>query len=237
MVAVSATAPAPAVPPAPVQGGGGHRGRVFLVRHGRTEWAHQGRHTGRTDIALDDVGQAQAAALPALLGALGLGAPPALVLSSPLVRAWRTAELAGLDPTVEPDLQEWDYGGYEGLTTAQISAERGGPWTVFRDGVVPGGPDGFPGEGLADLARRCRAVLERARAHLGAGDDHDGGDVVLVGHGHALRVLGAVWLGLEPVAGEHLLLDPASVCVLGTSHGAPALEHWNLTPALVGARS
>lgn len=203
---------------------------MLLVRHGRTEWAHLGRHTGRTDIALDDVGRAQAAALPALLGALGLGEPPALVLSSPLVRAFATAQLAGLEPVAEPDLVEWDYGGYEGLTTAQITAARGGPWTVFGDGVVPGGPDGFPGEGLADVARRCAAVVERARAHLGAGD------VVLVGHGHALRVLAAVWLGLEPVAGQHLLLDPGSVCVLGASHGVPAVRHWNLTPALVGAR-
>ncbi len=232
MAAVSASptgaADTGAPTPPPPATTGDHRGQLFLVRHGRTPWAQQGRHTGRTDIALDEVGRRQATAVALLLRAVGLRPDPALVLASPLRRAWATAELAGLRPRPDADLQEWDYGGYEGLTTPQISAQRGASWSVFRDGVVPGGPGGsHGGESLAELAGRGGAVLGRARAGLGEGD------VVLVGHGHALRVLAAVWLGLPPAAGEHLLLDPGSVCVLDTARDAPAIRHWNLTPALL----
>ena len=206
------------------------RGRLVLLRHGRTAWAHSGQHTGRTDIPLDEVGEAQAAALPPLLAALCTG-DPALVVSSPLSRARRTAELAGLAGiTEDAGLVEWDYGAYEGLTTPAIRELRGGDgWTVFRDGVAPGGEGQSAGESLADVAARAGAVIERVRPRLAEGD------VVLVAHGHSLRVLATVWLGLPPQAGAQLLLDPASVCVLDVEHGVPGIRHWNLTPALFGS--
>jgi broad specificity phosphatase PhoE len=152
-------------------------GRLLLVRHGQTEWSRTGRHTGRTDVPLTDEGEGQARALHGW----ALGLRPRLVLASPLQRARRTAELAGLsDVTVDPDLQEWDYGGYEGLTTPQIREQTHPGWTVFRDGVVPGET---PGESLEEVAARGRKVIDRLRPEL------EQGDVVLVGHGHALRIL------------------------------------------------
>jgi broad specificity phosphatase PhoE len=212
-------------PPAPDHSSSG--GRLLLVRHGRTEWSRTGQHTGRTDVPLDEVGERQAAALPTLLSELTGGRAPALVLASPLQRAWRTAELAGLgDHQRDPDLQEWDYGAYEGLTTPQIRSARGDDWRVFRDGVAPGAPGQFPGESLQDVAERCARVLDRARPALARGD------VVLVAHGHVLRVLATVWLEATPAAGAQLLLDPASVCVLDAEHGVPGVRHWNLSPAL-----
>lgn len=201
--------------------GGG--GRLVLVRHGRTEWARTGRHTGLTDVGLDEVGREQAVAVAALLGSV-LSGSPALVLTSPLVRAAETARLAGLEAEVEPGLVEWDYGGYEGMTSAEVSQRLGRAWEVFADGVVPG-DGGHPGELVEDVAARCAGVLVRVRAALG------GGDVVLVGHGHCTRVLAAVWLGASPRLGAHLELDPAAVCVLGSAHGLPTIERWNLSPA------
>jgi probable phosphoglycerate mutase len=206
-------------------------GRLLLVRHGSTAWSRTGQHTGRTDIPLDDGGEAQAAALPGLLADLLGGRVPALVLSSPLQRARRTAELAGLGGAPggiqdEPGLVEWDYGAYEGLTTPDIRAQRGDDWRVFRDGVVPGGPGQSAGESLTDVAARGARVLERVRPVLADGD------VVLVAHGHSLRILATVWLETAPEAGAALLLDPASVCVLDAEHGVPGIRHWNLTPAL-----
>ena len=197
-------------------------GRVLLVRHGQTEWARDGRHTGRTDVELTDTGRQQARDLGALLADLLDGEPPALALTSPLARAHRTAELAGLKATSEPRLVEWDYGGYEGLTTPQIRAQAGPEWTVFEHGVVPGLT---PGETLLEVATRARAVLERVQPLL------RNADVVLVGHGHSLRVLAACWLGAEPQLGAQLLLDPAGIGVLGLSHDKPAVVHWNLRVA------
>lgn len=204
-------------------------GRLVLVRHGRTPWAHEGRHTGLSDVPLDDVGREQAAALPPLLA--GVVGPRALVLCSPLVRATETAELAGLSPyEVEPDLVEWDYGGYEGMTTPQIREQTGGFWEVFSSGVVPGDAD-HPGESLEDVAVRARRVLERVRPEL------ETRDVVLVGHGHFTRVLASAWLEVDPGAGARLLLDPAAVCVMDSHHEVPAIRHWNLSPALVASIS
>jgi len=230
--ATASPSSAPAPPPADRPGRPGRPGRLVLLRHGRTAWAHSGQHTGRTDIPLDEVGVAQARALPPLLSALCPG-EPALVVSSPLVRARRTAELAGLSAiTTDEDLVEWDYGAYEGLTTPQIRELRGGDaWTVFADGVAPGQEGSSAGESLEDVAARTGAVIERVRPHLADGD------VVLVAHGHSLRVLATVWLGLPPQAGAQLLLDPASVCVLDVEHGVPGIRHWNLTPALFGSPS
>jgi broad specificity phosphatase PhoE len=200
-------------------------GRLLLVRHGQTEWSRTGRHTGRTDVALTDEGEAQARAL----GAWSAGLKLRRVLVSPLQRARRTADLAGLADRVEPasfvvddDLQEWDYGGYEGLTTPEIRERTGSQWTVFNDGVVPGET---PGETLAQVAARGRAVLDRVRPDL----EH--GDVVVVGHGHALRVLATCWLDVDPCLGSQLLLDPATTSELGSQHDVSAIVSWNVPAA------
>ena len=191
-------------------------GRLLLVRHGQTEWSRTGRHTGRTDVPLTDEGEGQARALRRWAERLR----PRLVLASPLQRARRTAELAGLsDVTVDPDLQEWDYGGYEGLTTPQIREQNHPGWTVFRGGVVPGET---PGESLAEVAARGRRVIDRLRPEL----EH--GDVLLVGHGHALRILATCWLDADPCLGSQLLLDPATTSELGSQHGVPAIVSWNV---------
>jgi broad specificity phosphatase PhoE len=137
------------------------------------------------------------------------------VLTSPLARARRTAELARFSPDLEPDLVEWDYGSYEGRTTAEIRADRGDDWWVFTDGS----PDG---EQWEDLAARSARVLSRV-APLLAGE----GDVLLFGHGHALRALTAVWLGLPAWQGGLFTLDPASVSVLGRYHDRPVVMRWN----------
>lgn len=208
------------------RGGAGGPGRLVLVRHGSTGWARAGRHTGLSDVALDEVGREQARGAGALVASVLSGAP-SLVLTSPLVRAAQTARLAGLQAQVEPDLVEWDYGAYEGLTSAQVSEVRGGPWEIFADGVAPGGP-GHPGELLEAVAARCARVLVRVRVALGVGD------VVLVGHGHCTRVLATVWLGLSPRVGAALELDPAGVCVLSRHHAVPTVERWNLSPVLGG---
>ncbi len=190
---------------------------LVLVRHGRTEWAHTGKHTGLTDVPLDDVGERQGASIARILQ----GRSFAAVLSSPLQRASRTAELAGLHVTgTDDDLREWDYGGYEGLTTPQVRELTGTQWTVFADGVVPGRT---PGESLDDVAARCRRVLEQIAPW------REQGDVALVAHGHLLRVLAAVYLGLPAATGAHLELDAGSVCELSARHDVPTIQRWNLT--------
>ena len=197
-------------------------GRVVLLRHGQTAWARDGRHTGLTDVELTETGEQQALEAGTMVARLLGGAQPVLTLSSPLLRARRTAELAGLDAETEVGLVEWDYGGYEGLTAAQIREQAGPDWTVFHHGVVPGPT---PGETLVEVATRARAVLDRVRPTL------PNGDVVLVGHGHALRVLAACWLGAEPLLGAQLLLDPAGIGVLVERYEEPTLAHWNLVAA------
>lgn len=194
--------------------------QLLLVRHGETEWARTGRHTGLTDVPLTSVGERQAVALAAVLAPRA----PALVLTSPLLRARGTAQLAGFTNAIEePLLLEWDYGAYEGLTTPDIRELTGHDWTVFADGVVAGAT---PGETLDQVADRARALLERLAAAL------DDGDVVLVGHGHALRVLAACWIGADPAMGASLLLDPGSVSVLGEQHDVRAIASWNVVPGI-----
>jgi probable phosphoglycerate mutase len=191
-------------------------GHLVLVRHGQTEWAVAGKHTGRTDVRLTPAGEEQARGLRDW--ARSLGDVP--VLSSPLQRARRTALLAGFtNIQVDDDLVEWDYGGYEGLTSTEIRARTGHPWQVFADGVVPGDT---PGETLAEVAVRTRRVLDRIRPMI------TDSDVALVAHGHVLRVLAACWLGVDPAFGAHLELDPAGVAVLGTLHDVPAVHSWNI---------
>lgn len=196
-------------------------GDLLLVRHGETEWSRDGRHTGRTDLPLTGVGEDQARALAPVLA----GRRIATVLCSPLQRAVRTAELAlpGRRGTVlEPRLQEWDYGGYEGLTTPEIRADRPG-WDLWHDGVPAGGP-GHPGETLAAVGHRCDEVLAVADAARQEAD----GDVLLVAHGHVLRVLTARRLGQHPAAGSLYRLETATLSVLGTEHDRPVLLGWNI---------
>ena len=182
---------------------------LVLVRHGQTEWSRDGRHTGRSDIPLTPEGEADARGLAGRLAQRSFG----LVLTSPLERAARTAELAGLRAEQEPDLVEWDYGPEEGRTTEQAREQRPG-WSVWDDTGL--------GETLEQLAVRSRRVLDRARPVLESGQD-----ACLVGHGHALRVLTACWLGLGPEAGQQLVLSAGSVSTLGYEHGCPAVLSWN----------
>jgi len=189
-------------------------GQLILVRHGETEWSANGRHTGRTDLPLTPRGKAHAVALAPLLADLLGGRPPALVLTSPLRRAADTAELADLTAEPEPALYEVDYGAYEGLTTPEIRVDTPG-WTVWTGDL----PDG---ETLSQVAERVDHVLARVRPLLA------GGDVVLVAHGHVLRILAARWLGLPPSEGRLLALGTATVSVLGTEHETSVLVRWNL---------
>jgi probable phosphoglycerate mutase len=195
-------------------------GELILVRHGETEWSKSGRHTGRTDVPLTADGEARAAELAPVLARHHIKA----VFTSTAARAIRTAELAGLaGARQDPGLQEWDYGGYEGLTTAQIQAERPG-WYLWRDGVVPGDA-AHPGETVEQVGDRVDAVLARVRPLL------DDGDVALVAHGHLLRVLTARWLGLEPDDGRLFRLDTGTLCTLGTEHDVPVIHTWNVPAA------
>jgi broad specificity phosphatase PhoE len=188
-------------------------GEILLIRHGQTEWSANGRHTSVTDLPLLPEGEGQAEALRPMLAALG---PIAAVFVSPRQRAMRTAELAGLSVTaVDQDLAEWAYGDYEGLTTAQIR-ERDPDWDLWRDGC-PGG------ESPQEVSARLDRVLKRADQHLADGD------VVLVAHGHSLRVATARWLGQPPAAGALYQLDTATVSTLGFEHGRRVLRGWNLS--------
>ena len=194
-------------------------GRLVLLRHGETEWSRSGQHTGRTDLPLTTEGERRAGAIGALLEGFRF----TLVLTSPLERARRTAELAGLSPEIDEDLLEWDYGAYEGITTAQIRKDVGYDWTVFEHGVPAGDT---PGETVEEVAARASRVVRRAV------DAMSTGDVALVGHGHCLRVLASVFLRQEPRFGAQLLLDAGSVCVLEFEREQPAIRHWNrATPA------
>jgi len=182
---------------------------VFCIRHGETAWSLSGQHTGVTDIPLTDKGRSLAERLrPALENEVF-----DRVLVSPLKRARETAELAGLgdQAVVEPDLVEWNYGDYEGLTPAQIHQKRPG-WMIFNDGA-PGGetPD--------EIGARVDRVIARVRAVEG--------NVALVAHGHVLRVLAARWIGLPPGGGQHFLLDTGTLCVLSQYRDAPAVRVWN----------
>lgn len=191
-------------------------GRLVLVRHGMTEWSESGKHTGLTDIPLTEEGSAHAGALATRLAGFDAG----LVVASPLQRARGTAELAGFTPQIDDDLVEWDYGGYEGRTTTEIRAELGYDWAVFEHGVVPGET---PGETVEDVAARASRVLQRVGPVLAERD------VLLFGHGHALRVLAAVFLREEPRLGAKLLLDAGSVSVLEYAREQPAIAMWNAT--------
>jgi len=184
------------------------RPEVVLVRHGETEWSRAGRHTSSTDLPLTEAGEGQARELRSALA----GRAFALVLSSPLIRARSTAELAGFDnPQLDDDLRELAYGDYEGRTTADIRLEVPG-WTVWT-GILPGG------ETLAAAAARADRVIDRIRA--------TDGDALVFGHGHLSRILAARWCGQPPGMGAHLLLDAASISVLSYERATPAIRSWN----------
>ncbi len=194
-------------------------GELILVRHGQTEWSAQGRHTGRTDVQLTATGEAEAAALGPALARRQIRT----AFVSPASRAERSAGLAGLSGAKrDPDLQEWDYGGYEGMTAAQIGAQRPG-WYLWRDGVIPGDA-AHPGETLDQVGARADAVLTRVRPLL------EDGEVALVAHGHFLRVLIARWLRLEPVGGRLFRLETGTFSVLGMEHGEPVIMSLNEPP-------
>lgn len=192
---------------------------ILLLRHGETEWSVSGQHTSFTDIPLTDNGRVHGE----LMGRRIAGRRFALVLSSPLTRARETCRLAGLGDEAElsDDLREFAYGEYEGITTPDIRRDRPG-WDLWRDGA-PGG------ETAAQVGERCDRVIERALAA--------DGDVALFGHGHALRVLGARWLGLPPEAGGLLALSTGSLCILGFERERRVIWLWNDTNHLAGPGS
>jgi broad specificity phosphatase PhoE len=184
--------------------------RVFLLRHGETAWSLSRQHTGITDLALTENGRAVAKRLAPVLGRERFE----LVLTSPLQRARQTCELAGLGAQAshDADLQEWNYGEYEGLTPQQIRA-KAPDWLIFRDGC-PGG------ESPAQIRDRVDRLIGKARVV--------DGNVALFGHGHILRVLAARWLDLPVAGGSHFLLDTATLSVLSYYHGIGAVECWNM---------
>ena len=180
---------------------------AWLLRHAETEWSRDGRHTGRTDVPLTDVGRERARALRKRIA----GHSFALVLSSPLSRARETAELAGLTPQLRDDLLEFDYGEYEGITTAQIRQQRP-DWYLWRDGC-PGG------ETAEDVGRRVDRVIEEVL--------QADGDAAIVAHGHVLRALGARWAEQPAAFGGRLALDTGSISVLGFEREVRVLRRWN----------
>lgn len=187
---------------------------IVLIRHGETEWAKALRHTGTTDVGLTPNGRDQARRLGALLAGRGF----ASVLTSPRRRAAETCRLAGYaDAEVRDDLAEWNYGTYEGRTTAEIRGELPG-WSLWRDGA----PEGETAE---DVGRRADRVIAELRSSPG--------DVAVFSHGHLLRVLAARWIGLPPSAGTYLSLHTAALSVLGHERETPVIVSWNLQCATV----
>lgn len=184
--------------------------RIYLVRHGETEWSKSGQHTGRTDIGLTDEGRRQAAGLGRLIEGRDL-----VVLSSPLARALDTCRLAGFaNPEIVDGLMEWDYGVWEGRTTLEI--RRGDPaWSIWLSPITGG-------ESLEQVAARAREVIEQVTSDASR-------DVALFAHGHILRILAAVWIGLPAVTGRYLALDTASVSVLGYERQTRVIRKWNDT--------
>ena len=182
---------------------------LYVVRHGATEWSRSGQHTGRTDLPLLPEGEEQARATGSLLANIDFS----LVLCSPLQRAQRTCELAGLldRAVIDTDLQEWNYGDYEGVTTATIRESVPG-WTVWS-GTCPNG------ETIEQVSKRADRVIERVR--------NESGNTIVFAHGHILRVLTARWCELDPVEGQRFILDPATLSILGWERETPAVRQWN----------
>jgi broad specificity phosphatase PhoE len=190
----------------------GPQQKIFLIRHGETEWSRSGQHTGRTDIPLTEEGRERAR----VIGQYVKGRAFARVLTSPLLRAKETCSLAGLDSQAEaePNLVEWDYGIYEGRTTLDI--RKTDPcWSVWLSPIEGG-------EALEQVAARAKKVIDRAAAETG--------DVALFAHGHILRILAATWIGLPPITGRYLALDTATISILGYERQTRVIREWNVTP-------
>jgi broad specificity phosphatase PhoE len=189
---------------------------VWLIRHGETEWSLSGAHTGRTDIALTERGREAAARVRDFFR----GRPFALVLSSPLQRALETCRIAGYGDVVElePNLQEWDYGVFEGRTTPDIRLSEP-EWLIWTASIEKG-------ESLDEVGARADAVIERAR--------RAGGDVLLFAHGHLLRILAARWVGLPPSGGRYLTLGTTGLSILGYERETPVIQMWNQSLETVG---
>ena len=187
------------------------------MRHGETAWTLSGAHTGRTDIPLTPAGERQAAEIGRCLA----GRRFALVLTSPLSRARETCRLAGYGDVaqIDPNLHEWDYGAYEGHTSAEIRKDVP-DWTIWT-GPVP------QGETIQQVAARARQVIERALSAAAAVPDGQRADVALFAHGHLLRVLTACWLGLPPDAGRLFALSTASIGILGYERETRVITQWN----------
>src|ERR1700733_7411709 len=210
----------------------GPMGELILLRHGETEWSRDGRHTGRTDVPLTPKGISGAAALAPMVMRRGAGEADVGGVYTPAPRAGKTGELAGLvgpgaggfdggpAPKQDPDLWEWDYGGYEGVTTAEIQRDRPG-WVLGGDGVIPGDAQ-HPGGDAGQVGERVDRVLKKIAALL------PDGDVAVVAHGHVLRVLTARWLGLPPEGGRLFRLDTGTVSSLGAEHAEPVVLTWNV---------
>ena len=186
--------------------------KLFLIRHGETEWSRSGRHTGRTDLPLTDEGRRAAVSLGTAVRGLN-----ARVVSSPLMRALQTAELAGFAaPEVDEDLREWDYGVYEGRTTIDIRKETP-DWSVWLSPISDG-------ESLEDVAVRARRVIERLT--------QSNEDAAVFAHGHILRILAACWIGLPPLTGRYLALDTATISTLGYERQTRVIRRWNSSSVL-----
>lgn len=194
------------------------RGTLWLLRHGNTDWATSGQHTGRTDIPLNAAGEAAARARASDLD----GHTFALTLCSPLVRARATAELAGITPdAIDPDLLEWDYGAWEGRTTTDIRIELNDPeWTIWNH-PIPAGTT--PGEQAEDVGVRAQRVIDRCLPRIINGDD-----CLLVAHGHLLRILTATWLDLPARDGRLWALGAGGMAVLGWERTQPVISRWNI---------
>jgi broad specificity phosphatase PhoE len=187
--------------------------RLWLVRHGETEWSLSGRHTSRTDVPLTALGRERALVLREVLAPVRFAA----VLRSPMQRARETCEIAGLEPLaqVDSDLCEWNYGIYEGRTTSEIQAEVPG-WSVWTSPIVDG-------ETLEHVGARADAVIARALAMA------PGGNVALFAHAHILRILAARWIGLPPAGGSRFALGTGSLSILGRERETPTISLWNRT--------
>ena len=193
---------------------------MVLIRHGETEWSRTGRHTGRTDVELTEVGQEQAIAAGEVVRRVIGDAVPVAVISSPRQRALRTAELAGYQPTlITDDAAEWDYGDLEGLTSAEIRC-RYPDWSIWS-GPVPGGEDGQA------VSTRFDRLLATVSGHA------DSGPVLVFSHGHASRCIAARWLGESVTAGRYYWLGTGAVSSLGYEHARPVILRWNLDKSLV----
>jgi probable phosphoglycerate mutase len=185
---------------------------LWLIRHGETEWSLSGQHTGRTDVPLTANGKARAA----VLGRYLEGQRFALVLTSPLERARETCRIAGYGGVaqIDPNLREWDYGAYEGRTSADIRKEVPG-WDLWKQGVAGG-------ETVEQVAQRARLAIDRACAASG--------NVALFAHGHILRILAACWLDLAPAAGRLFAFDTGCLSVLGYERETRVIQRWNQSP-------